>query len=74
MPMNERYDILYGGNIIQDNILQENYHITTYKDDMKKIIRLLNNQEKELKEHNRTQILALILGLLIGLSIGGLLL
>lgn len=74
MPMNERYDILYGGNIIQDNILQENYHITTDKDDMKKIIRLLNNQEKELKEHNRTQILALILGLLIGLSIGGLLL
>lgn len=72
--MNERYDILYGGNIIQDNILQENYHITTDKDDMKKIIRLLNNQEKELKEHNRTQILALILGLLIGLSIGGLLL
>ena len=66
----ERYDILYGGNIIQDSTLQEEYHITSDKEDVKKIIRLLNNQEKELREHNKTQILALILGLLIGLTMG----
>lgn len=70
--MNERYDILYGGNIIQDTILDENYHITTNRDDLGKVIGLLNSQEKELRNHNKTQILALILGLLIGLSIGGL--
>ena len=72
--MKERYGILYGGNIIQDNTLQENYHITTNKEDVKKIIRLLNTQEKELKEHNKTRILALILGLLIGLITGSIIL
>ena len=70
--MNERYDILYGGNIIQDTILDEDYHITTNRKDLGKVIGLLNSQEKELRNHNKTQILALILGLLIGLSIGGL--
>lgn len=66
----ERYNIQYGGNIIQDNTLQEDYHITSDKEDVKRIIRLLNNQEKELRDHNKTQILALILGLLIGLTMG----
>ena len=70
--MNERYDILYGGNIIQDTILDEDYYITTNRKDLGKVIGLLNSQEKELRNHNKTQILALILGLLIGLSIGGL--
>lgn len=72
--MKERYIMDSNRNIIKDTLLDEEIHYMTNNTGLIGIIKLLNQQEGELKEHNKTQILALILGLLIGLSIGGLVL
>lgn len=68
--MNERYSIDYNRSVVKDTLLDEEIHYKVSNSGIAKIIKTLNNQEKELKNNSKTQTLALILGLLIGLIIG----
>lgn len=72
--MSERYTIDYNRSVVKDTLMEEEIYYKVSNSGITKIIKTLNNQEKELKNHSKTQTLALILGLLIGLIIGCLIL
>ena len=66
----KRYQLMYGGNVISDTIMKEDYDITGNKDDVRNIVNELNNYNEEIWKLQVGQIASLFLGLIMGGVIG----
>ena len=68
--MDGRYTIDYNRSVVKDTLMDEEIYYKVSNSGITRIIQVLNRQEKELEDHNKTQILTLALGIVIGFVIG----
>lgn len=66
---NERYQLLYGGNVISDTLMKEDYDIHN-KEYVEGIIKELNSYDENTWKLQVGQIASLFLGLILGGVIG----